>query len=92
MDNGDGTIWQLDAPRHSWARTVILPTVAWPDFAPLAGMFQAQEPGSCTWLARPGASRVGFVCLLASQTPSRLPTKAVTAAIADALAEGLASR
>ena len=92
MHDDDGTIWQLDAPRHSWARTVNLPTVAWPDFAPLAGMFQAQERGSCTWLARPGASRVGFVCLLASQTPSRLPTEAVTAAIADMVTEGLASR
>jgi hypothetical protein len=86
MHEADGTTWQLDAPRHSWARTVTLPTVAWPELAPLAASLQAREPGTCTWLARPASSRVGFVCVLASQTPSRLATEAVTAAVGEALA------
>ncbi len=86
MHDGDGTIWQLDAPRHSWARTATLPTIVWPDLAPLAARLQDQEPGSCTWLARPAASRIGFVCLLASQTPSRLASEVVTSAVAQAVA------
>lgn len=86
MHDGDGTIWQLDAPRHSWARTVTLPTVPWPDLAPLVTRLQTIETGSCTWLCRPGASRIGFVCLLASQTASRLTTDMMMAAIGDVLA------
>lgn len=96
MNEDGGTTWQLDAPRHSWARTVSLPTVPWPDLSALAARLQAQEPGSCTWLARPAASRIGFVCQLASQTPSSLPIGVITAAVAEAVAkgaaEGLASR
>lgn len=71
-ENPEGTSVWLDAPRHSWARTVDLPAVAWPDLAPLAARLLAQEP-DVPWIARPGAAQVGFTCLLASRSPSRLP-------------------
>ena len=66
-----GTIAQLDAPRHSWARTVDLPTVAWPDLAPLAETLRESEPDA-DWVARPDASGICFTCLLGSRAPSQL--------------------
>lgn len=68
----EGTTAWLDAPRHSWARTTDLPAVAWPDLAPLADRLRALE-SDVPWIGRPGAAQVGFTCLLASRSPSRLP-------------------
>lgn len=86
-----GTIYQLDAPRHSWARTVRRPVLEWPDLTALARSLQAQETGSCIWVARPDAARVGFVCQLASGdraggvSPSRSSPDLVVGAVRAAL-------
>ncbi len=72
----------LDAPRHSWAKTVDLPAISWPDTTHLAASFSALEP-SIGWTARPGAELSGFTCLLASRGPSRLDPALVAAACAD---------
>ena len=78
------TVW-LDAPRHSWARTVDLPSVAWPDLAPLVAQLRTREP-DVPWVARPEAALVGFTCLLASRSPSRLPVDDLIQRIAAACA------
>lgn len=61
----DGIRMGIDAPRHSWARTVDLPTVAWPDLEPLAAQLQRVDP-TVDWLTRPAAQVLGFTCLLGS--------------------------
>ena len=61
----DGIRMGLDAPRHSWARTVDLPTVAWPDVHPLAAQLGQADP-SVDWLTRPAAQVLGFTCLVGS--------------------------
>lgn len=78
-----GTTAWLDAPRHSWARTLDLPAVAWPDLAPLAAQLRAREPDT-SWVARPEAAQVGFTCLLASRSPSRVPVDDLITRIAAA--------
>ena len=80
----DGIIVDLSAPRHSWARTVDLPLVAWPNLSPLAAELKQREP-DVAWTARPGAEAVGFTCLLASRGASRLDPASVIAACANAL-------
>ena len=79
-----GMVVDLSAPRHSWARTVDLPTVTWPDLTDLAADFKQREP-DVAWTARPGAESVGFTCLLASRGTSRLDPAAIIAACANAL-------
>ncbi len=83
-DTADGTIVDLSAPRHSWAKTVDLPTISWPDFTALAADLQQREPG-VGWTARPGAEAVGFTCLLASRGPSHLDPAVLMSACANAL-------
>lgn len=80
----DGVIVDLSAPRHSWAHTVDLPAVAWPDVTTLAADFKQREP-DVAWTARPGAETVGFTCLLASRGPSHLDPAAIVAACSKAL-------
>jgi len=67
---------RLDAPRHSWARTVDLPAVPWPDLGGLQAMLSARDPVA-GWTARPQASELGFTCLLGTRQPTRLPAEAV---------------
>lgn len=61
----DGLRMNLDAPRHSWARTIDLPAVPWPDVTGLAAGLHAGDP-SVDWLTRPAAQALGFTCLLGS--------------------------
>ncbi len=75
----EGAVIVLDAPRHSWARTVDLPTVPWPDLASLAAELRAAEP-ALAWCARPAAAETGFTCLLASCGPSRMDLAGIVAA------------
>lgn len=61
----DGRRCCLDAPRHSWARTVHRPAVPWPDLASLAARLQAEERGGGVWTTGAAARAVGFTTLLA---------------------------
>ncbi len=83
-DTGAGLIVDFSAPRHSWAKTVDLPSVPWPDLGGLAAELRAEEP-EVAWTARPGAEKIGFTCLLASQNPSQFAADRLIAACADAL-------
>ena len=87
QDTADGCYVQVDAPRHSWARTVDLPTVAWPDCTALAAALAAEEPAA-GWIARPQAAEIGFTCLLACRHPSRIAVDALVPRIAAAVAGG----
>jgi hypothetical protein len=93
MATPSGTVYQLDAPRHSWAETVELPHVPWPDLSDLRDRLNAEETGPVRWLARPEASQAGFVCLLASTSPagqpeaSCIPPERLRSACAEALAK-----
>jgi hypothetical protein len=91
METADGCVYQLDAPRHSWARTVQRPTVAWRDLQALAAQLQARERQPVRWVAGGEARKVGFVCQLASvagglPAASSLALGDVRAACAAALA------
>jgi hypothetical protein len=81
-----GSVVCLDAPRHSWAHTVDLPLIRWPDLNTLARDLAAGDPG-VPWTARPGAEAVGFTCLIASRGPSRLDPDEISARCATALTE-----
>ncbi len=63
---GDGWNHVLEAPRHSWARTVIRPMVAWPDLTDLAALLRERDPTGW-WSARPGAGGIAFTALLAGK-------------------------
>jgi hypothetical protein len=97
MGGADGTVYRLDAPRHSWARTVVRPQTAWPELGALRALLQDEEGADgCRWLARPAAGALNFTCLLGSAradgagaaTPaaSRLSYALVRSACAQALA------
>jgi hypothetical protein len=88
---GTGTLYQLDAPRFSWARMVQRPTIPWPDLAPVAAELQRRETGPCRWVAGAEARKMGFVCQLigvdqAGPAASRLPIEVVMAEVAKSLA------
>ncbi|MBA3710463.1 MAG: hypothetical protein H0W83_16790, partial [Planctomycetes bacterium] len=80
METPDGTVYQLDAPRYSWARMVNRASVAWPDLSIVRERLQAAESGSCRWVDRPLAARLGFVCQLASASGDRTAPSALAAA------------
>ena len=90
-DTGNGIVFALDAPRHSWARTVRRPLVPWPDLSRARLRLEELDRGRCRWVVRPEAQRAGFVCQLASvdatgaPAPSGLPPATVAAAIREAL-------
>ena len=91
MRTGAGTIFQLDAPRHSWARVVQRPMIAWPDLSEVAATLQKRETAACRWIAGTSARQHGFTCVLTainneSLAPSRLPIEDVITAVAQALA------
>lgn len=69
----DGTTYVLDAPRHSWARTVVRPMVRWPDLTRAQRRLNGLDSGRCRWVIRPEALRVGFVAQLASVDERGLP-------------------
>ncbi len=93
-DSGDGITYALDAPRHSWARTVRRPTVRWPDLARARLRLSELDRDRCRWVLRPEAQRAGFVCQLASvdaagdPAPSGLAPATVAAAIREGLRLG----
>ncbi|MBA2480846.1 MAG: hypothetical protein H0V44_09300 [Planctomycetes bacterium] len=80
METPDGTVYQLDAPRYSWARVVNLPHVPWPDLSDVRDRLQAAESGSCRWVDRPVSARLGFVCQLASAQGDTTAPSALAAA------------
>ena len=90
-DTGAGIVYALDAPRHSWARTVRRPIVRWPDLSRARLRLEELDRGRCRWVLRPEAQRAGFVCQLASvdaagdPSPSGLAPATVAAAIREAL-------
>jgi hypothetical protein len=90
-DTGAGIVYALDAPRHSWARTVRRPVVRWPDLSRARLRLEELDRGRCRWVLRPEAQRAGFVCQLASvdgggdPAPSGLAPATVAAAIREAL-------
>jgi hypothetical protein len=88
--NAAGTVYQLDAPRHSWAHTVHLPTIAWPNFTALAHDLQQREKNMGTWICLPRSRTFGFVCMLTfvhdnKITASSLPLDDVRNAVTRAL-------
>ncbi len=91
----DGLSYRLDAPRHSWARTVRRPTVAWPDLRRCRTRLQSLEPlTGCRWLAFPESRSAGFVCLLACVDGDGRPGPSGLAAtvVESAVREGLRAR
>jgi hypothetical protein len=80
METPEGTVYQLDAPRYSWARVVNRPRIAWPDLAAVRERLQAAESAPCRWVDRPMAARIGFVCQLASASGERIAPSALAAA------------
>ncbi len=68
----DGWIHQIDAPRHSWARTVQRPIVAWPDLTALAWRLTQDDDG-VRWATLPTSAKVGFTCILASVDEAGMP-------------------
>ncbi|MBA3845744.1 MAG: hypothetical protein H0X45_03740 [Planctomycetes bacterium] len=80
----DGWIHQIDAPRHSWARTVQRPMVAWPDLTAMA--WRLTQDDGVRWATLPTSAKVGFTCILASvdeggsPAASRLDPAAIAAA------------
>lgn len=72
----------LDAPRHSWARTIIRPSIPWPDLTPVAAKLDALEAGGCRWLLRPAATGRGYTCLISTnEIPSSLTVEQIREAI-----------
>jgi hypothetical protein len=67
-----GIIFQLDAPRHSWARTVKRPVIAWPDLTEAAQILQQQENSLGRWITVPASRQYGYVCLLACVSDTKL--------------------
>ena len=91
MRTSAGTIFQLDAPRHSWARVVHRPMIAWPDLTAVATTLQKRETAVCRWVAGASARQHGFTCVLTAingetLAPSKLPIDDVITAVAQALA------
>jgi hypothetical protein len=87
-----GIIYQLDAPRHSWAHTVHLPIIPWPNFSDLAQELQRHEKNAGAWLSLPQSRACGFVCVLAfvqqnKIIPSSLPLDYVRDTIINGLAQ-----
>ncbi|HYE06550.1 MAG TPA: DUF6687 family protein [Planctomycetota bacterium] len=82
---GDRWIHQIDAPRHSWARTAQRPPVAWPDLTAMAWRLTQDDDG-VRWATPPDSAKVGFTCILASvdetgnAAPSRLDPDGLAAA------------
>jgi hypothetical protein len=72
---------RLDAPRHSWARTLALPTVGWPDCSAVARALDERD-GAAGWVARPQAADAGYTCLLATTRPTRLEDEEIVMACA----------
>jgi hypothetical protein len=68
----DGWNHVLEAPRHSWARTVDRPSVAWPDLTMLAEDLARQEP-EVRWCARPAAGGIAFTGLLSGRGSQMSP-------------------
>ena len=62
----------FEAPRYSWARTVVRPPVAWPDLRPVAEALTQREP-TAGWCAGPEAGRVAFTGLLACVSSALTP-------------------
>jgi hypothetical protein len=90
-----GTLYWLQAPGHSWARTVVRPTVTWPDLGALVARLDDAEDGRQPgrWVGGPAARRHGFVCQLTrtdasgdALAPSSLPLAVVSALVEQALA------
>lgn len=88
----DGRRCCLDAPRHSWARTMHRPAVAWPDLSGLAARLQADERGGGRWTTGAAARAIGFTTLLTClgddgrPAPTSLPPDHLAAAAEAALA------
>jgi hypothetical protein len=83
-----GWRYHLDAPRHSWALTVDLPMVPWPDLGPLAD--ELSRLSTSPWCHGDEARARAFTCLLASgssnqATPCPLSPRLVAEHIAAAL-------
>ncbi len=66
METMSGTVYQLNAPPHSWARTTIRPAISWPEYTKVAQSLQNSETATCQWFTLPESRKHGFVCLLAS--------------------------
>lgn len=67
LEREDGSrTYQLDAPHHSWAHTVRLPRVAWPDCTAARDRLEERERPGVHWVSGPAARARGFTCLLAT--------------------------
>ncbi len=74
-----GTVAVLEAPRHSWARTVDLPTVPWPDLTACARALQAEETALVTWTAGQGGQGDAYTGLLAVVRDGRAAASGIPA-------------
>jgi len=73
LQHDEGSVQQIDAPRHSWAHTVHLPRVEWPDCSDLARTLSSEDGPGRSWIAGAEARRRGFTCVLASVDPHGNP-------------------
>ncbi len=90
-----GAVYRLDAPRHSWARTVSRLTVPWPDLGQAQERLQSGEGvAGCRWLVAPDSRTAGFTCLLASVGADGLPgpSSLVPTVVANVIHGGLLPR
>lgn len=79
----EGTAYCFAAPPHSWAHTVRLPQVPWPDCNDAARELNAADSGPGTWLAGESVRQHGFTWLLArigndgTLAPSQIPPERI---------------
>lgn len=75
-----GTRYQLLAPTHSWAQTMDLPTVLWPDLNPLCHVLQEKEQAALQWISLPKSRDFDFTCILTA-TATNDATSVATSSI-----------
>ena len=68
VQGAHGCQYQLLAPTHSWAQTMDLPTVLWPDLNPLCARLQENEQAAAQWTTLPKSRDYDFTCLLTALT------------------------
>lgn len=75
---GEAFRYQLLAPTHSWAQTVDLPDLSWPDVTKQTEALQSMEQGDAQWVSLPRSREFDFTCLLTAQATDKQASVAVS--------------